>query len=238
MRTANLKRDSVVKRVVGRREQKKSETAHRIAAAGRKLLRVKGFDALTTQEVALEAGIPPGTLFGYISSKTDLLILALVHEAMEFVATIKPRVPSTGSFVDRVMFVFNEMADYHGRDVDVSKHFLRELAVAMNPDLRELASSLGQAVRNVVMHVAERHQADGELTREISQDQIGRLLFAHYWQYLRNMTSGIIEKHEFDPLLREAVKWQVVGIGPSRGAAVEAVSPPAERTERKPRSSR
>ncbi|MEQ1581104.1 MAG: TetR/AcrR family transcriptional regulator [Steroidobacteraceae bacterium] len=231
-----MKRDSVVKRVVGRREQKKAETAQRIAIAGRKLLRAKGFDALTTQEVALEAGIPPGTLFGYISSKTDLLILALVHEAMEFVDTIKPRLPSRGTFVDRTMFVFNEMAEYHARDVNVSKHFLRELAVAMNPDLQELASSLGQAVRNVVIHVAEQHQADGHITKEISADQIGRLLFAHYWQYLRNMVSGVIEKHEFDPRLREAVTWQVIGLSPARQGTDVAAAAPVKRATRKPKA--
>jgi AcrR family transcriptional regulator len=231
-----LKRDSVVKRVVGRREQKKAETARRIAVAGRKLLRSKGFDALTTQEVALEAGIPPGTLFGYISSKTDLLILALVHEAMEFVDTIKPRVPSRGTFTDRVMFVFNEMAEYHGRDVDVSKHFLRELAVAMNPDLLELASSLGDAVRKVVMDVAEQHQAGGEITSEISTETIGRLLFAHYWQYLRNMISGVIEKHEFDPKLREAVTWQVRGLAPALQGPASAAPAPAKSATRKPRA--
>ena len=139
-----MKRDSVVKKVVGRREQKKAETAERIAMAGRKLLRAKGFDALTTQEVALEAGIPPGTLFGYISNKTDLLIIALVHEAMEFVATIPSRIPAAGSCKDRVMFVFEEMAVYHGRDVEITRHFLRELAITKGFEFEAVRGEAGE----------------------------------------------------------------------------------------------
>ena len=117
--------------------------------AGRKLLRAKGFDALTTQEVALEAGIPPGTLFGYISNKTDLLIIALVHEAMEFVATIPSRIPAAGSCKDRVMFVFEEMAVYHGRDVEITRHFLRELAITLNKELTERSHALRYWVTGV-----------------------------------------------------------------------------------------
>jgi AcrR family transcriptional regulator len=215
-----LKRDSVVKKVVGRREQKKAETAERIAMAGRKLLRAKGFDALTTQEVALEAGIPPGTLFGYISNKTDLLIIALVHEAMEFVATIPSRIPAAGSCKDRVMFVFEEMAVYHGRDVEITRHFLRELAITLNKELTERSHALGDAVRDVISAIVAEHQQRGEVTRELAAEDISRLLFSHYWSSLRYWVTGVYSRAEYSTTLRKALKWQFMGIAatPATGA--------------------
>jgi AcrR family transcriptional regulator len=207
-----VKRESVNKQPAGRREQKKAETTKRIALAGRKLIRAKGFDAVTTQEVAIEAGIPPGTLFGYISGKTDLLIIALVHEAMEFVATIKPRIPATGPFKDRVMFVFEEMAEYHGRDIEITRHFLRELAITLNPELTERSHGLGDAVREVVASVVAEHQKLGEVTRELEAADISRFLFSHYWSSLRYWVTGILTREEFTSTLRKALKWQFAGI--------------------------
>jgi AcrR family transcriptional regulator len=207
-----LKRDSVVKRKVGRREQKKAETAQRIALAGRKLIRAKGFDAVTTQEVAVEAGIPPGTLFGYISNKTDLLIIALVHEAMEFVATIPSRIPAAGSCKDRIMFVFEEMANYHGRDIEITRHFLRELAITLNSELTQRSHGLGDAVRDITSAIVAEHQQRGEVTRELSASEISRLLFSHYWSSLRYWATGIYSREEFTTTLRKALRWQFMGI--------------------------
>jgi AcrR family transcriptional regulator len=207
-----VKRESVVKRVVGRREQKKAETTQRIAIAGRKLIRAKGFDAVTTQEVAVEAGIPPGTLFGYIRNKTDLLIIALVHEAMEFVATIAPRIPAEGSCKDRVMFIFEEMANYHGRDMVITRHFLRELAITLNSELTERSHELGNAVRELTSVIVDEHQKRGEVTRELSAHEISRLLFSHYWSSLRYWATGIYSRGEYTTTLRKALRWQFMGI--------------------------
>lgn len=214
-----VKRESVVKSKVGRRELKKAETAQRIAVAGRKLIRAKGFDAVTTQEVAVEAGIPPGTLFGYISNKTDLLIIALVHEAMEFVATIPGRVPATGSCKDRVMFVFEEMANYHGRDIKITRHFLRELAITLNPELTERSHGLGDAERDLTSAIVAEHQKRGEVTQELSASDISRLLFSHYWSSLRYWVTGIYTREEYTTTLRKALRWQFMGIGATPAAA-------------------
>lgn len=214
-----VKRESVKKQPAGRREQKKAETTQRIALAGRKLIRAKGFDAVTTQEVAIEAGIPPGTLFGYISGKTDLLIIALVDEAMEFVATITPRIPAEGSFKDRVMFVFEEMANYHGRDIEITRHFLRELAITLNPKLTTRSHGLGDAVREVVAKVVTHHQHKGEVTRELDANEISRFLFSHYWSSLRYWVTGIYTREEFTTTLRKALKWQFAGIAATPEAA-------------------
>ena len=214
-----MNRENSLKSTVGRRERKKAETAQRIAAASRKLLRSKGFEALTTQEVAIEAGIPPGTLFGYITSKTDLLIVALVHEAIEFVGTIAPRIPSEEKFLDRVQFVFEEMAVYHGRDLEVTRHFLRELGIARNPNLRGLASSLGDAVRKVVAALIDDEQSAGRITAALPAEKISRFLFAHYWQSLRLWISGTGTRQDFTTTLREALRWQIAGLKPARAKA-------------------
>jgi hypothetical protein len=51
------------------------------------------------------------------------------------------------------------------------------------------------------------------------------------------MVSGGIQKHDFDPGLRDAVAWQVKGLVPARQGAESAVTAPATRATRKPRAS-
>jgi AcrR family transcriptional regulator len=222
---------------MGRREQKKAETAQRIAAAGRKLLRSKGFDGITTQEVAIAAGIPPGTLFGYITNKTDLLILALVHEAIEFVETIPPRVPAKAEFLEKIHFVFSAMAEYHARDVEVSKHFLRELMISRNPGLAKQAGSLGNAVRGVVAQVVAAHQAAGDITSALPAEKVSWFLFAQYWQSLRFWMNGVFTQQQFSTSLKEALVWQIAGLKPEAADAAAALAPVRPRNRKMTRKS-
>lgn len=110
------------------------------------------------------------------------------------------------------MFVFEEMANYHGRDILITRHFLRELAITLNPELTERSHGLGNAVRDVTSAIVAEHQQRGEVTRELSPEDISRLLFSHYWSSLRYWASAIYTREEFTTTLRKALRWQFMGI--------------------------
>lgn len=60
---------------LGLRAQAKAEVFRRIREAAGALLADRGFDQITTREVAQRAGIGEATLFRYVSSKDELLTL-------------------------------------------------------------------------------------------------------------------------------------------------------------------
>jgi AcrR family transcriptional regulator len=61
----------------GRRERKKQETQRRIFEAANSLFAMKGYAAVTTQEVAAVADVGAGTLFRYAKTKAELLIMVM-----------------------------------------------------------------------------------------------------------------------------------------------------------------
>lgn len=58
----------------GRRERNKRLKQEAILAAAENLFREKGYDAVTTQEIAERADVSTGTLFRYARTKADLLL--------------------------------------------------------------------------------------------------------------------------------------------------------------------
>src|SRR5512143_2542465 len=81
--TRNAARDSGptdTAALASRRERNKQQKRDRIKAAARKLFSTKGFAATTTQEIAREADIGTGTLFLYVQSKEEVLVLVFRDE--------------------------------------------------------------------------------------------------------------------------------------------------------------
>lgn len=65
---------------LGLRERKKKESMARLFAAARQLIWEKGYDAVTTKEIASQADIGEATLFRYVPSKLDLFLLIYSEE--------------------------------------------------------------------------------------------------------------------------------------------------------------
>ncbi|AOZ73554.1 hypothetical protein BK816_08155 [Boudabousia tangfeifanii] len=63
------------------RQKKKADKKRRIEAAARELFATKGFDHVTTSELAAKAEVGVGTLFRYAGSKAELLV-TLMNESL------------------------------------------------------------------------------------------------------------------------------------------------------------
>ncbi len=68
---------------VGRRERNKAEKQDRIFAAAANLFEERGFDAVTTAEIAEAADVGAGTLFRYAATKGELLLMVLNERLRE-----------------------------------------------------------------------------------------------------------------------------------------------------------
>lgn len=66
---------------MGRREQKKLETRRTLLAKAHELFAAKGYQTVTTAEIARAAGIGEGTLFNYFNTKGDLFVASMMPEA-------------------------------------------------------------------------------------------------------------------------------------------------------------
>jgi AcrR family transcriptional regulator len=66
--------------VAGLRERKKRQTRQAIAAAAMRLFAERGFEAVTVNEIADEAGVAKVTLFAYFPTKESLVLHAVADD--------------------------------------------------------------------------------------------------------------------------------------------------------------
>lgn len=132
----------------GRRERNKLEKRARIVAAARDLFERQGFASTTTQQIADAADIGTGTLFLYARTKEDLLVMVFRDEMLETARQIFAGQPAGGDLVDRLMAVFNRMADYHARDIDLARLLLRELVMSQTEARRSDIDELMDAIHD------------------------------------------------------------------------------------------
>jgi AcrR family transcriptional regulator len=69
---------------VDKREQLREERRRQIVEAAMTVFSKKGFHAANVSDVAAEAGVSQGTIYGYVDSKDDLLKAALLHFFADF----------------------------------------------------------------------------------------------------------------------------------------------------------
>ena len=62
---------------IGLRERKKAKKLHRILEAATQLFAERGYDHVTTQQIADAAEVGTGTLFRYVGSKSELLVMVM-----------------------------------------------------------------------------------------------------------------------------------------------------------------
>ncbi|MFD1815077.1 TetR/AcrR family transcriptional regulator [Rhodococcus gannanensis] len=87
----------------GRRERGKAAKHARIAQAARELFAERGYEAVTTQQVADRADIAAGTLFRYASTKAELLLMVRNEEFAAAVTQGASDSESIGDPVQRVL---------------------------------------------------------------------------------------------------------------------------------------
>lgn len=168
----------------GLRERNKIDKRNRIKAAVRELIARKGFDDMTTREIARHAGVGLGTLFSYATNKRDLLFL-VYNDDIGDLFEVGDRPVGAGSYIDRLIAVLRPFYEHFARDPVFARYLLRELifyetgseAARFQEGRRGIVDRLERATME-----AQRSGVIG--SREPSRT-IARLIFAVYQAEIR-----------------------------------------------------
>lgn len=103
---------------IGRRERARQDKQDRIFAAAAALFDERGFDSVTTQQIADRADIGAGTLFRYAASKGELFLMvfnqrfaAAVRAGTEAAERESDQIASVCAQVEPVLVWAHDMAD-------------------------------------------------------------------------------------------------------------------------------
>ena len=183
----------------GRRERNKLQKRARIVQAARELFQQQGFAETTTQQIAAAADIGTGTLFLYAHSKEDLLVMVFKDEMLETVRAIYAGLPAEAPPTEQMMTVFNRMADYHARDMELSRVLLRELVIPSSPEriseIAELMDVIFEGLTDIVARGARVPTSNPAL--------IARSAFAVYYLALISWLGSGFDRTRSMRLLRD-----------------------------------
>lgn len=155
---------------IGLRERGRQERFARVLTAAEELFIAKGFDAVTTREVAQLAGVGEATLFRYVANKTDLLLLVIGRTQDSLIDDIvlsdrrtedhSPEAPSGEWYIDRIAAIYRERIRYYTLDPEnVAKYVVSGLQ-SSGSRLGERSTRAGdriiELVRNIVVTAQER----------------------------------------------------------------------------------
>lgn len=119
---------------LGLRERKKQEAMARMLAAARELMWDRGYDAVTTKEIAARADVGEATLFRYFPSKLDLFLMIYGEEfervidacAEQEAQNHASRSSDAETYVDRILASYRMFADLYVKYPDLAFTFVKE----------------------------------------------------------------------------------------------------------------
>lgn len=117
----------VASQPIGRRERNKQAKLDRIVAAARELFAEHGVDEVTTQQIADKADIGTGTLFLYVKSKGDLLLLVQNSGYAAALNTGRKAAGAIAETFEAVMAIVGPVVECNRTQVDNGRTYLREM---------------------------------------------------------------------------------------------------------------
>lgn len=168
---------------IGLRERNRRERFARILNAAEELFIEKGFDQVTTREIAQAAGVGEATLFRYVANKGDLLLLVIgrtqdalidrLEAADDETASATPAAPTGDWFIQRILDIYQGRIRYYETDPENIAKFV-STGLEMGSTLGPRSTNAGDRVVARIREIIEAGQAAGALRDGLSAETIAR----------------------------------------------------------------
>ncbi len=210
-----------------RRERNKQQKGDRIKVAARKLFSTKGFAATTTQEIARAAEIGTGTLFLYVQSKEELLVLVFRDEMDRVCDEAFAALPRRASLLEQLTAVYGAMVRFHGHDHGLARVFVKEV-MFVGESLRRSVAGFVDSLEGRWVALIEAAKQRGEIAADVPAAVLAENCFAAYLLLLQKWLGlgGPLATAERISCLRQSFELQLRGLAPpktSRRARVHAM---------------
>jgi AcrR family transcriptional regulator len=146
---------SVASQPVGRRERNKQAKLARIMTAATELFAEHGVDEVTTQQIAERADIGTGTLFLYVRSKGELLLMVQNAQYAAALAQGRAAAETVPDVLDAVMSIVRPIVHCNRSQIENGRTYLREMVFGdpeepHHGEALATAAQTGQAITDVL----------------------------------------------------------------------------------------
>lgn len=197
--------------VPSRRERAKETKRRRIAEAAAELFRSRGFDAVSTDEIAARADVAKGTVFRYAPSKAQLLLLVYESRLEQAVERALEGLNPDGAIDEELAAVFLQFLRLYDDDPDLGRRFVRE--VLLLPPAAE-GPGYDLTVR-FIARLADTFAAwrsAGRLADDVDPRLAAQSTFSLYYGTLVGWLNGQLSAAERDDALRHSIALHCRGM--------------------------
>jgi len=205
-----------------RRELAKADKLARIVAAATKLFDERGFEATTTAAITEAAGIGAGTLFLYVKSKDDLLVLVFREELSRIWDDAFAAVKARGTLVDQLTKLFGYVIAVHEQDPALTRAFLKELMFVSEAERAGVAEFMDRWLDRLAALLAAA-QDRGALSPDVAPRALANNLWSLYFHTLQCRYGGYLSPGALPRRLKEAIELQLRGLTPPKPTPSRAV---------------
>jgi TetR/AcrR family transcriptional regulator len=189
------------------RESNKQDKLERITLAAQKLFGAKGISDVTTNEIAVAAGVAAGTLFLYAKTKGELLLLAQnadYEQAHE--AGLKAQATKSNS-VDAIMALITPIIQCNRKHVENGRTYLQEVVFGSSNDVhRQKAVELMGNTETSVAAILSKYRPGTPAEAQVLAKVIMSIVFL-------TLSSPLNTDHSVEQILLELeTQIRVLGI--------------------------
>jgi len=195
----------------GLRERKKRQTRQAIIAAAMKLFAERGFEQTSMDELAREAGVGKGTIYGYFKAKSEIFLAFLEEEVEHAFAALDAKRDADAPLHEQLVAQMLGQLSYVTHNREFGRIFAREMTF---PEEKTVSSSRDLDLRyfNKIGEVLSRGQERGELPPETDLLLLIGHLHALYLVTLATYYQGDVETlDEAELMLQGLVRQTLMG---------------------------
>lgn len=196
-----------------RAHRRKLENRDRILTEAHRLFGRKGFDAVTTAEIAEAADVAKGSVFAHVGSKDRLLVLVFERDMHKWLDDASERA-GRRPLLNQLERFFSAMLDGAAEAPELTTVFMRELPFAN--DEPEVVAAMDRTY-GLLMELIDAAKVRGEVTKSVDTRTLAYNFFALYFnfQYIW-LAADMPPRDGIDPTLRERLAVQLGVLQPSK----------------------
>jgi AcrR family transcriptional regulator len=166
------------------RHERKARTRSRVLRAALELFSERGYEATTTADIAVRAGVAHGTVFVVAPTKDDLLAAAFQEIIQGVVDEAAATLPDGLSLLEQLVYLFGKLFDYYAVDPALSRVLIPRCLFLSNPDSRQQQTELLRRFLSLLEKVIENQRERAGLRTDVSGLEVAGNCFAVYFTFL------------------------------------------------------
>lgn len=195
--------------MAGVREKQKQETQAVLLRHARELFEQQGYRKTTVKQVAERAGVAVGTVFVHFPDKSSLLAASLYEGINEVVEEAFATLPTEKGLVATLMHFAECLYRWYRRDVELSKHLLKE-SLFLTGEWGDQFQEQGEQFVIRLAALIEEARGRGEVAESVQPMFAALSFFSCYFTALL----GVVKQPETPlehhlQMLEMALRWQL-----------------------------